>query len=427
MRNIWLVIKHELKTTLSKRSFWLLTFLMPAMLLAMNVYYSAQDSGLSPSSGAEDNASGETSEKTRVDEDLQIGLVDEAAVITTFPEGIPEKLFLSFPDQNTAQTALEIGDIEQYVLIPPDYVSTGEITIYTNDFRIRSGGENMGVAFGSANEWLLSYLLSTNLTGDSIISIAMQNPTPGAYAQMHALIPPAQSDQDAQALASVVGSVIPFVFYFIMIIGSGLLLQSVASEKENRTAEVLLLSINPRELMTGKLFGISLVVLIQMAIWFGGGYLVLNRGADWLNVSRFTFPPGYALWVIIFCMIGFLLYASVMSAAGAIAPTAREGTQVTYLMIIPLIPTLMFSSAFYEEPHGTISVVLSLIPFSAPSAMLTRMAVTDIPVWQIVISLVGLIVTTYLFVALAGRFFKAGNLLSTEAFNWQRFINGWRK
>ncbi len=116
-----------------------------------------------------------------------------------------------------------------------------------------------------------------------------------------------------------------------------------------------------------------------------------------------------------------------MAAAGAIAPTAREGGKVTWLLVLPLMPTLMFGSVFLEEPHGTISLVLSLFPLSAPSAMVTRLAVADVPVWQLVVSLLGLAGTTYLMVLWAARFFRADNLLSHASFNWRRLATGWRR
>ncbi|MGC9334236.1 MAG: ABC transporter permease, partial [Anaerolineae bacterium] len=85
-----------------------------------------------------------------------------------------------------------------------------------------------------------------------------------------------------------------------------------------------------------------------------------------------------------------------------------------------------FAQAFVDEPHGTLSLVLSLFPFSAPSAMVTRLAVATVPWWQVLLSLGGVAVTAYVFVVLAGRFFRAGNLLSQQAFSWRRMLTAWR-
>jgi ABC-2 type transport system permease protein len=171
----------------------------------------------------------------------------------------------------------------------------------------------------------------------------------------------------------------------------------------------------------------SALTWLQAILWVGGGILILNRGAEALDVARFAFPPGFLVWALLFLILGFLLFASVMAMAGTIAPSAREAGQVTVLLIVPLMPTLMFGPAFVEDPGGTLPVVLSLFPFSAPSAMVTRLAVAQVPLWQILVSLAGLALTAYLFIVLAARFFRAGNLLSHEAFNWRRLATGWRQ
>ena len=146
-----------------------------------------------------------------------------------------------------------------------------------------------------------------------------------------------------------------------------------------------------------------------------------------LDVSGFAFPPGFVVWAFLFLALGFLLFASVMAAAGAIAPTAREGNQVTWLLMLPLMPTLMFGSLFAEEPNSLLVLVLSLFPFSAPSAMVTRLALGEVPLWQIIVSLAGLALTTYLMVMLAGRFFRANNLLSNTSFSLRRLATEWRQ
>jgi ABC-2 type transport system permease protein len=274
---------------------------------------------------------------------------------------------------------------------------------------------------------MLRYLIDYNLVGDAQLLTALRNPTPGELAEMHALNPSPQTGAEDQALAEIVASVMPYVYYFLLVMGGNYLMRAVVAEKENRTVEVLLLSLHPNEMMIGKIVAMSAVTLLQVIVWVGGGLLVLNRGAEAMNVATFHFPPGFVVWAILFLILGYLLYASVMAAAGAIAPTAREGAQVIWLLILPLMPVLMFGRVFLEEPNGTLSLMLSLFPFSAPAAMVTRLAVAQVPLWQILLSLGGLALTAYLFVALAGRFFRAGNLLSDASFSWKRLATGWRR
>lgn len=428
MQSIWPVIKHEIGTTLRQRSFWFFTFLMPALLLGFQVYHVIQDNGLG-NSESEQAVTGDATEKTAVTstDAPSIGLVDESGLIQEIPAGISSNMFIPFPDQASARAALEAGEIEQYVHVSADYIATGQVTVYDKNFQILESGENMGVAFHSANEWMLGYLINVNLTGDERLVTTLRNPVPAVLAERHVVNPPVGTDEGDQASAQVIANAMPYVYYFILVVVSGYLMRSVTAEKENRTVEVLLLSLRPRELMVGKILGLSAVAWLQLVVWLGGGMLMLDRGSSWLNLSGLDLTPSFFVWAFLFLVFGYLLYASVMAAAGAIAPNAREAGKVTWLLIIPLMPTLMFGSTFFENPHGTLSLVLSLFPFSAPSAMVTRLAVAQVPLWQPILSLLGLAVTAYLFVILAGRFFRADNLLSQASFNWRRLATGWRE
>ena len=416
MRNIWLVIKHDIGAILRQRSFWVMTLIMPLFLLASNAFMFIEDSG--------DGLLGLGDETGAAPAELPvIGLVDEAGLIPEIPQGLPPDLFARFPDETAAHDALAAGEIEQFVHIPADYVATGEIDVYDQEFQVALGGEAAAIGMGDGGA-LLSYLLAYNLA-DPQVAVALRDPVPSSQAELHPLQPPEAGEQNEE-LATVVASVVPLVYYFLLLMGSSYLMRSVVSEKENRTAEVLLVSLDPRQMMIGKIVAMSAVTVIQVAVWMAGGIFLLDQGASLLDVGTFSFPPGFLIWALLFLVFGYLLFSSIMVAAGALANNAREGGQVTWLLIIPLMPTLMFGATFVEQPHGTIALVLSLFPFSAPSAMVTRMAVATVPLWQILLSLGGLAVTAYAFILLAGRFFRAGNLLSQQAFSWGRLATAWR-
>jgi ABC-2 type transport system permease protein len=300
-----------------------------------------------------------------------------------------------------------------------DYLATGRIDVYGQEVQVLSS------AGGTAAN-VVPYLATLNLTGDAAVAAVLNNPTPGVLAQRHDLAPAGQDAASNRAMAETVAQILPLMYYFLLVMGSNYLMRSVVAEKENRTVEMLLLSVEPRQMMIGKILAASVVTVVQVVFWVGGGMLLLSRGAQVMNVGSFAFPPGFVVWAVLFLLLGFMLFASVMAAAGAMANSVREGGQMTVLLIVPLMPTLLFAQTFLDQPHGALSVALSLFPFSAPSAMVTRMAMAQVPVWQILLSLTGLAVTTYLFVALAGRFFRPGNLLSSQAFHWRRLLTGWR-
>ena len=115
MRNIWLVVKHEVVTTLRKPSFWVMTFLMPALLLGLQIYGAIQDSDLELGSADADKA-----EETSTTDMPVIGLVDDAGLIAQMPADFPPELFLPYADEATAQAAREADEIEPSVHLPAD-------------------------------------------------------------------------------------------------------------------------------------------------------------------------------------------------------------------------------------------------------------------------------------------------------------------
>jgi ABC-2 type transport system permease protein len=355
-----------------------------------------------------------------------VGLVDASGLIAEMPQGIPPGMFQLYSGLDEGRAALEAGEIDQLVFVPSDYVSAGDVTIYAENFQVLNSGD-MGVAFGSANEWMLPYIINYNLIGDEALAGVVFNPTPGNQANYIPMEPEEVGSESGQALAEFTSTAIPYIYYFILIIVSGYILQSVTMEKENRTVEVILVSLGSDELMAGKLLGMTAIALVQLAVWVGGAALILNSGSRLLDVSNLEFTPQFFVVAVVFLILGYLLYASVMAAAGALSNTAREASQVTWLLIVPLLPTLMFGRLFVEDPDNIFAVFLSIFPLSSPSAMVTRMAVGSVPTWQVLLSLLLLLITTYAVLMMASRFFHPQNLLSTAQFSWRRFAVAWRE
>lgn len=419
MRNIFIVIKQEVVTTIGKPSFWFMTFLFPLLILGMNVGVQiatnrsiAERENWQPNAGA---VTGEADAAPPVAEAevilRTIGYVDQAGIIVGLPTAVPPTLFRSFPDEAAAQSALADGSIDQYFLVPADYLTGGEFILVEREFS----------PFGRGNDALFDYVLTYNLTGDESLAMALLNPTAMLERRELAPTPSSAAANNDSALAFIVPFATMFIFFFLLINSSGYMLQSVSREKENRTVEVLLVSLRPRDLMVGKMLGLSLVALLQMAIWVGGALLLLGRGQELLNLAEaITLPPGFLIWALLYFLLGYLMYASMMGAIGALAPTAREGGQFVFIILLPLMLPLWFNTAFIQSPNGGLATFLSIFPLTAPTAMMTRLASVNVPAWQIAASLGGLAVTAYLIILLAGRFFRADTLLSGAAIEWRR-------
>ncbi len=409
MHKILLVVKHEIITTLQKRSFWIMTFLFPAIIIFFNL---GTQMIAGSSFDQEDvqailTGNGQTPDT--------IAYVDEAGLIKRLPPSLSSNILQPFASEAEARAALDDGQYEYFFLIPADYVDSGQLIVITRDFR----------PFNTPNENLLSFVLAYNLTGDEETAVAFLDPTRTVHQQ--ALAPQNGNNQN-NPLTFFVPFATMFIFFFLISMSSGFMLQSVSREKENRTVEILLLSLRPRELMLGKVLGLSVVALLQMIVWLGGSLLALNRGqAAFSSVSDFTLPPGFVIWALLFFALGYLLYASLMGAIGALAPNAREGGQFTFFVLLPLLIPLWLNVTFVQSPHGAVATALSLFPLTAPTAMMTRMATGGVPTWQILVSLAGLALTTYVLVIIAARFFRADTLLSTSSLKWQRFVSELRQ
>lgn len=401
MRNIFIVLKHEVLTTFSKTSYWVMTFLFPAFVILLTL-------------GGQVIIQKNVSEKTEVNttaqstDSMRYSYVDLSGIIQEIPEGIAADILNPYPDLDAAQNDLESGKIEWYAIISTDYLETGDLVVVQRSFNPMTDVPTS----------IFQYLLVYNLAPDPGIApvLAVQNPS----TVMHNIAPDTASQARADGMAGTLVSYgTLFIFFMLISMSSGLMLNSVSKEKSNLVAEVLLLSLRPRELMAGKLLGLSLVALFQMITWIGGILLFLDKGKEMIaGLAQINLPDSFLLWSLLFFMLGFLLYASLMGAIGALAPNLREASQFTFVLMVPQMIPLMLNTVFVSEPNGSLVTFFSLFPLTAPAAMLTRLANAQVPLWQIAVSLACLAVTTCGIVLLSARFFRPETLLSSAAIKW---------
>ncbi len=417
MRNVWLVIKHEILSMLGKPSFWITTFVLPAIVMLFS--FGGQ---FISSRVLEEEVNVPSGEETGVDGEraLTIGYVDRAGVIETLPPDLPGELFRSFPDVDAARSALEAGDVTQYYVFPADYVERGEIEVVQGEFAPLGD-------IGTLE--LMRYVLNYNLVDDKALARRVNTPIQAVEARA---IAADDQETDDDGSGTFIAFVTLFIFFFIFTMSSGFMLRSVTQEKENRTVEVLLVSLRPRELMLGKVLGLGVIALLQMALWFGGVILALQRGDGLLSnfglvVHSLELPTSFFVWALLYFVLSYLLYASVLGAIGALAPNARETGPFTFLALLPLFIPFFLNTTFTQAPHGPIATALSLFPLTAPTAMVPRLAVGGVPLWQTVTALIGLAIATVVFVLLSARFFRADTLLSSTELKWERIVKEFKR
>jgi ABC-2 type transport system permease protein len=413
------VIRHELITTLSRRSFLLISFGIP--LAAVLIFAVISIVGSDTSSSVDATANMEASTELEVE-----GYVDQAGLIDAIPEQIPSDHLLAYINEEQAQQALEAGEIEAYYVIPEDYIEQGEfIYIHPTYSPTSSDGQ----------EWMMRQTLLVNLLdGDTELAEKVWNPMD---LQVTNLAPKPQYDRYAEEDCSTPGPAcessalvqyIPFImavlFYLFITMGSSLLIRNVSGEKENMVMEILMQSIHPRQLLTGKLIGLGIASLLPTIAWLGASYTILRLGGGVLNLpAELTIPSSLLVWGIVFFILGYAVYASLMAGAGALLPNMKEISQATWVVMIPLmagyIVALMASG---EAPHAALPTVLSLFPLTSPVVMVMRLTIGGVPLWQPFLAAGLLVLTAVFIVSSVANMFRAQTLLSGQSFSASRFV-----
>ncbi len=408
IRNVLKVVKYEIVSMMRKPSFWFFTFGFPVMIMAFTFV---------PQLLARDSIEQATQTLVSPTQGPAVPYVDLAGVIQTIPAEM-QAGFRQYPDEAAAQAALAAGEIPHYFLIPADFRQTGRVVGVT---------ERPSPLAGINGSGPLDYALRLNLAGgDPVLAAPVGGTEVRSLAPVTApTAPTARPTGDERGMGDfLLPFGVMFILFFIITMSASYMLQSVTREKENRTAELLLTSLSPRELMLGKVIGLGGVALLQMAIWMGGGQLLLVGGAVAASaLAGQGLALSFFLWAFVFFIFGYVLYAAALGALGALAPNMREGSQFTFVLLLPMLVPLWLNNVFFNDPGGPFATALSLFPLTAPTSMVTRLAIGDVPLWQPFVALAGLIVTAYLFVLLAARFFRADTLLSGASISWGRIAS----
>lgn len=185
------------------------------------------------------------------------------------------------------------------------------------------------------------------------------------------------------------------------------LLNSVMEEKTQRIAEVLLSSMTPFEMMTGKLIGGVAVSLTSATIYLLGAVAVLQS----LALSGHL-PLQAILWFSVYMLLAVIMYGSLALALGATCSEPKDAQSLTFPVILPIMLPMFFYILVAREPGGAFATWMSLVPLFTPLLMTLRLATPEtVTWWQPVVGLVGLLGFTYLFVFLGARIFRIGILI----------------
>ena len=409
-----LVLRHELRTIITQPYFLALLFGLPLLVFGQIMVFDLIQPDSQPV--RVEPAGIETSVDITIGPAFEVqGYVDHSGLIQTIPDEEPEGALVGYADEPQARQALEAGEIGAYYVIPADYVTTGELIYIHPQYSPLSRANAPALI-----DWVL---LVNLLGGNEDLAAEVWSP-----ADLQLTAPTGGADSGAEPdegsiMERLLPMLIMLLLYAAILTSSGLLVRSVSEEKKNRVMEVLLVSVNAEQLLTGKIAALGVAGLIQTAGWGGLGYLlyVLKEGS-FSPATGVAIPLSALIWGTVFLILGYAIYASLMAGAGALMPNWKETPQATFVLALPALIGFMIMSFQIESPHGLLAVIVSLFPLTAPFAMIRRLLAGGVPTWQLLLSVGLMVLAVYLLTRAVARMFHAQNLLSGQPFSLGRYL-----
>ncbi|MFP3914149.1 MAG: ABC transporter permease, partial [Actinomycetota bacterium] len=222
-------------------------------------------------------------------------------------------------------------------------------------------------------------------------------------------------DEEEENLRGVVAFGGLILMYIAILSYGSWMLSGVTEEKTNRVVEVLLSSLRPWQILGGKLIGIGLLGLGQLVVLVAVGLSAITLSGAF-EIPAVPLDSAVALvgWFI----LGFLLYAIIYGAAGSLVSRMEDAQNAAAPLTIVALIGYLFSFAALNDPEGTVAIVGTYIPFTAPYVAPIRLAIGDISPWEMTVAVVITIATIGLLVRLAGRVYAGGLLRFGGRVKW---------
>lgn len=425
MNKIWLIIQREFLNRVQKKSFLIATIILPLIfpaIMAVLVYVSMEQK-----KNASKNA---------------ILYVDESG---TFVPDTSKFIFKKFEGSiGDAKKAFQKDESYGLLYIPAfDLSSPHGITLYT---KINPGPNEIGNLEGMLENRIkelkmVKLNINQKVLDDIKTSISIQTINISDEGQ--------EKTSDSKVLFGV-GMACGIMMYLFIFIYGAQIMQGIIEEKTSKVVEVIVSSVRPFQLMMGKIIGLASVGLLQFLIWIilittlssvVLGYFGLempqqqmmnemnqqysdpqlqNQASMEMLKLISQIPFGYLIFNFLFYFLGgYLLYGALFAAVGSAVDSPAEAQQFMFPITIPMLISYFGLFTFIlDDPHGTISVWLSIIPFTSPIAMMGRIGF-GVPGWQLALSMVSLIAGFVFTTWVAARIYRIGILMHGTKINYK--------
>jgi ABC-2 type transport system permease protein len=300
-----------------------------------------------------------------------------------------------FTDDESADTALADGTVDVVVDVPADLASAGEVHEETD----------------AATAQIVSASIVALRVGD-VIGASDVDPVALAAAQMPPEITAVDERTEADEASFLVAN-IGAVLILIGIFSFGFtVLTGVVEEKQSRVVEVVLSTVRPRDLLMGKVLGIGVLGLVQLAVFVLAG---VAAAALTQEVVLPTTTPGTVVLLVVWFILGYALYSTALGFLGALASRMEEASNAsTPVTVIAMVSYFVAIFSVVEDPSGVVAQVATYLPPSAPFVVPLRAAFDAISPVEILLSMMVTIIGIWILFVVGARVY-AGAVLQTQA------------
>lgn len=434
--HIPVIIAREYLTRVKKKSFIILTILMPVLMAALIVV------PVLLVLHSENN------------QHVSVLVVDDTDMfINAFKD--TEKTCFSYRNGDVNFLKQDAFDNEKYdcVFHILDNTQGLKCNLY---YREKLPSQLQGNLESQMNEIFFDKLLQDSLHIDLAEFEKLQELTKVDMATIQVDDEGTERENDAE-LNEVIGMFSGILIYFFIIIFASQVLRGVLEEKSNRIVEVLISSVKPMELLIGKIVGIALVGITQFMVWvlltcnillavqfvapglIGGDVVetaqemtavadsgnTLNIFEEIGNYFPFSFTQ-MLLCFFFFFIVGYLIYSTLYAATGSVVDTESDSQQYTLPVTIPLILAIAMVPSISADPNGSLAFWFSMIPLTSPVVMLVRLP-SGVPLWELLTSM-GITLLFLIFcIWFAAKIYRVGILMYGKKPTWKEIFRWLKK
>ncbi len=414
-------MNYEFRTNFVRKSYLIMTFVVPLLLLLVAI--------LLPKLLESGDSAGATEAFENMNVDGPVGLIDRSGEFNP-PEAESEFGKIRFyEDEAAAQEALASGTINSYFVIKADYLETGKVYRYAEQFDVT--GQLIDEKLLLQNFVTFQMAQASAVEDEARLAAQGISQEDFYYRLVDAAnfdtvviargadVAQADADEDKAEIGEGAMFLLPYVFGVLIMmgtmIGTGYLMSSIFGDKENRMIEIVLSSVKPFPLLVGKVASSGLLTILQLSIYL----LVMRLAAPQLS-SHFTdmagleVSPELIAITFLYFLGGYFIMSGVYASVASVVERLQDASQFAGFMILPLMLPLMFISEFISAPNGALPVVLSIFPLTAPMGMVMRIATTSVPAGEIALSLGLTALGAVASIWIASRLFRVNTLLSGQ-------------